>query len=209
MKALREVGYRRLLRYGAWRAYATALRAMPSPPGRSAFLRVGGATVGPDTVIMPGLRLENLDRYRGPTALRIGRDCFISYDVHMDLAAEVDIGNQVSIGPKTTIATHRNVGYADHPLQARFPARAEPVSIGPGSFIAAGTILLPGTTLGPQTFVAAGAVVRGTHPGHELLGGIPAKLIRSWNQEAPRAPETPGWPPRPPGRAEKAERPIG
>jgi acetyltransferase-like isoleucine patch superfamily enzyme len=183
MKALREVGYRRLLRYGAWRAYATALRAMPSPPGRSAFLRVGGATVG--------------------------RDCLISYDVHMDLAAEVDIGNQVSIGPKTTIATHRNVGYADHPLQARFPARAEPVSIGPGSFIAAGTILLPGTTLGPQTFVAAGAVVRGTHPGHELLGGIPAKLIRSWNQEAPRAPETPGWPPRPPGRAEKAERPIG
>lgn len=193
MKAAREVGYRRLARHGLWRAFDATLGAVPTPFLRAALLRAGGAEVGPDTIIMPGLRLENLDRHRGPAALRIGRDCFVSYDIHIDLAAEVTIGDACSIGPRTAIATHLNVGYEDHPLQDRFPTEVGPVVVGGGSFVAVGSILLPGTRLGSETFVAAGSVVRGEHAGHELLAGIPAKPIRSWRDDLPAAEPSQAW----------------
>jgi len=181
MKARHEVGWARLLRHGCWRAFDATLRAVPTPFLRAALLRAGGAGIGPDTLIMPGLRLENLDRHRGAAALSIGRDCWLGYDVHLDLAADVAIGDRVSVGSRTMFVTHLNVGYADHPLQGRFPRETEGIEIGPGSFVAAGAILLPGTRLGPETFVAAGAVVRGGHPGRELLGGSPARRLRSWD----------------------------
>lgn len=180
MKALREVGLRRLIRHGGWRGFATLVRSTPTPFARAALLRLGGARVGRDTLIMAGLRLENLDRHRGAAALVIGRDCYLSYDVHVDLAADVRLGDQVTIGPKTLILTHLNVGYADHPLQERFPTEVGGVTVGAGSFVATGAVLLAGTRLGPETFVAAGSVVKGEHPGHELLAGSPARPIRSW-----------------------------
>lgn len=180
MKAWDEVGLARLVRHGGWRGFDALLRSVPTPFLRRALLRAAGAEIGPDTILMPGLRLENLDRHRGPGALRIGRDCFVSYDVHLDLAGDVTIGDQVSIGPRTVVMTHLSVGYADHPLQDRFPRETAPVTVGPGSFLAAGVIVLPGTRLGPETFVAAGSVVRGEHPGRELLAGTPAKRLRSW-----------------------------
>lgn len=180
MKALGEVGVRRLIRHGAWRAFATVARWAPTPLARAALLRLGGARVGPDTLVMAGVRLENLDRHRGAAALSIGRDCYLSFDIHVDLAADVRIGDQVSIGPRTLILTHLNVGYADHPLQRRFPTEVADVVIGSGSFVAGGVVLLPGSRLGPETFVAAGSVVRGEHPGRELLAGTPARPIRSW-----------------------------
>jgi acetyltransferase-like isoleucine patch superfamily enzyme len=183
VKALREVGAARLARHGAWRAFATLVRSAPTPFARAGLLRLGGARVGPETLIMAGLRLENLDRHRGAAALSIGRDCYVSFDVHVDLAADVRIGDQVSIGPKTIILTHLNVGYADHPLQGRFPTQVAEVEIGPGSFVAAGVILLPGTRLGPETFVAAGSVVKGEHPGHRLLAGSPARPVRTWGPD--------------------------
>lgn len=184
MKARDEVGWTRLARYGGWRAFDAALRAVPTPFLRAALLRAGGARIGPDTLIMPGLRLENLDRHRGASALAIGRECWIGYDIHLDLAADAVLGDQVSVGSRTTFVTHLNVGYVDHPLQGRFPRETAGIEVGSGSFVAAGAILLPGTRLGPETFVAAGAVVRGEHPGRELLAGSPARQIRSWGEAA-------------------------
>lgn len=182
MKARGEVGWTRLLRYGGWRAFDAALRAVPTPFLRAALLRAGGARIGADTLIMPGMRLENPDRHRGVSALAIGRECWIGYDVHVDLAADVVLGDRVSVGSRTMFVTHLNVGYADHPLQTRFPRETGGIEVGSGSFVAAGAILLPGTRLGPETFVAAGAVVRGEHPGCELLAGSPARQIRSWGE---------------------------
>lgn len=184
MKARDEVGWTRLLRYGGWRAFDATLRVVPTPFLRAAMLRAGGARIGPDTLIMPGLRLENLDRHRGAAALAVGRECWIGYDVHLDLAADVVLRDRVSVGSRTLFVTHLSVGYADHPLQTRFPREDAGIEVGPGSFVAAGAILLPGTRLGPETFVAGGAVVSGERPGRELLAGSPARRIRSWGEDA-------------------------
>lgn len=180
MKAAREVGWRRLARYGGWSGFSALLRATPTPVLRAALLRLAGATIGPGTIIQPGLRLENADRHRGLGALAVGRDCWIGHDVHLDLAEDVVLGDQVTLSSRTVVNTHLHVGYADHPLHAHVGNMTDPVVIGSGSFVGVGAILLAGTRLGEATFVAAGAVVRGEHAGSSLLAGVPAKRVRSF-----------------------------
>lgn len=184
MKALQEVGLARLARYGGWSSFSAVLRAAPTPPLRAALLRAAGARIGRGSVVGPGLRLENLDRGRGPAALQIGRDCWISPDVHLDLADAVVLGDSVTLAARCLVNTHLNVGYADHPLQAQMPSRTAPVVVGNGSFVGVGAILLAGARLGPETFVAAGSVVSGEHEGGVLLAGAPARVVRRWDQPA-------------------------
>lgn len=51
--------------------------------------------------------------------------------------------------------------------------------IGEDSFIGAGAIILPGTTIGKSCIVGAGAVVKGIVQDHSIMAGNPAKIIGS------------------------------
>ena len=102
----------------------------------------------------------------------IGRECFLGDECLLDLAEGIELEDQVTLAERVLVLTHLNVGYADHPLQAAFPAQAAPVRFERGSFVGAGATILAGVTVGREAFVAAGSVVtdrRGpAHPG----GGI-------------------------------------
>ena len=54
----------------------------------------------------------------------------------------------------------------------------QPVSIGSGSWVGQGTIILPGARIGRNVVVAAGSVVRGDVADHAVVGGVPAKVLR-------------------------------
>lgn len=51
--------------------------------------------------------------------------------------------------------------------------------IGENCFIGAHSIILPGVTIGDQSIVAAGSVVNRDVPPNSIVGGNPAKVIRS------------------------------
>jgi acetyltransferase-like isoleucine patch superfamily enzyme len=100
----------------------------------------------------------------------------------------VVIGDDVMTGPNCYV-TDQNHVYADPatPVGQQWPAE-DPVDIGPGSWLGAGAVILPGTRLGRNTVVGAGAVVRGEFPDHAVLAGVPAKMIRRYDP-------TGGWQP--------------
>jgi hypothetical protein len=77
--------------------------------------------------------------------------------------------------------TDQNHGYADPeiPIGRQWPANAA-VSIGAGSWLGAGAIVLPGASIGRNVVVAAGSVVRGRVPDRCVVAGVPAKVIRSY-----------------------------
>ena len=52
------------------------------------------------------------------------------------------------------------------------------MSIGAGTWIGHGSIVLPGAKIGRNVVVAAGSVVRGEIPDHAVVAGVPAKVIR-------------------------------
>ena len=120
--------------------------------------------------------------------LRIGDGCSIGRGTHVVAHRSVVIGDDVITGPNVYL-TDQNHVYADPsvPIGQQWPAD-DPVVVGAGSWIGAGAVVLPGTTLGRNTVVAAGAVVRGTFPDHAVLAGVPAKVVRRYDP-------TDGWQP--------------
>jgi maltose O-acetyltransferase len=119
-----------------------------------------------------------MNLYRGGFSnLTLGDECFVGDDVLIDLAGPIGIGRQVTISTRAMLLSHLNVGYADHPLQARFPPQSFGISIGEGSFLGAGTIVVDGIRIGSKVFVAAGAVVATDITANAVVGGVPAKPL--------------------------------
>ncbi|GAA3032830.1 hypothetical protein GCM10017559_70180 [Streptosporangium longisporum] len=117
----------------------------------------------------------------GPDSIvRIGRSCSIGRGSHIVGHQSIDIGDDVFTGPYVYI-TDQNHVYDDPeaPIGRQWP-RNNPVSIGPGSWLGTGAIILPGTRIGRQCVVAGGAVVRGEFPDHSVIAGIPARVVRHY-----------------------------
>ncbi|MCP5518990.1 MAG: acyltransferase [Verrucomicrobiales bacterium] len=60
---------------------------------------------------------------------------------------------------------------------------APPIRIGPGCWIGANAVILPGVELGAGVVVAAGAVVSKSVPAGQVVGGIPARPLRRGGPE--------------------------
>ena len=52
------------------------------------------------------------------------------------------------------------------------------MTIGAGTWIGHGVVILPGTRIGRNVVVAAGAVVRGEVEDHAVVAGSPARVVR-------------------------------
>lgn len=90
---------------------------------------------------------------------------------------EVWIGDNVMIGPNTLITT---VGHPLTPMGRRkHLGIAKPIRIGNDVWIGGNVTILPGVTIGNNVVVAAGAVVTKDVPNNTLVGGVPAKIIRT------------------------------
>ena len=113
-----------------------------------------------------------------PGGLSIGHDSVINPKCHLDNRGGIRIGNFVSISSETIIIT------ADHDLDSSyFEGRSNPVIIEDYVFIGTRAMILPGVTLGKGSAVAAGAVVTKSVDPFTIVGGVPAKPIRTRNHE--------------------------
>jgi len=181
-----------------WREFQRAGLVTAGTPAGRAFRRFGrgsimafppgsvfgecGIEIGEDTLIgqqvslsagaLPGQDLLQL------TLLAIGDRCVIGRGSHIVAHESVEIGDDVWTGPYVYI-TDQNHGYEDldTPIGRQFPVN-RPVSIGSGSWLGAGAIVLPGASIGRNVVVAAGSVVRGTVPDHCVVAGVPARIVR-------------------------------
>jgi maltose O-acetyltransferase len=177
VKALDEIGGRKAARFAFYTLAMVPYRICLFPPLRSGWLRLLGARIGARTVLHD-VRFFNLYR-RGLAGLSIGDECFLGDECLLDLAEGVTLEDQVTLAERVVVLTHTNVGYQDHPLQRYFPASAAAVTLGRGCFVGANATLLPGVRVGTGSFVAAGSVVTRDVPDHTLVGGVPARPLRT------------------------------
>ena len=85
----------------------------------------------------------------------------------------------IKIGKGTTIANNVGIITANHDFnQLDKHSEGRPVTIGNDCWIGMNAIILPGVTLGDKTIVGAGSVVTKSFPGHCVIAGNPAKIIR-------------------------------
>jgi acetyltransferase-like isoleucine patch superfamily enzyme len=112
----------------------------------------------------------------GGTNLRIGRNVFINQNCTLYDLGGVDIADDVMIGPNVSLIT------SSHPLdpaQRRSVTIGKPIVIERNVWIAAGATIIGGVTIGENAVVAAGSVVTKDVLANTLVGGNPAKVIRT------------------------------
>jgi serine acetyltransferase len=111
-------------------------------------------------------------------ALVIGDGCVLGARITITAHQHVELGDSVFTGQSVFI-TDASHGYQDPetPIGKQFGAH-QPVSIGSGTWIGHGVVILPGTRIGRNVVVAAGAVVRGEIEDHAVVAGSPARVVR-------------------------------
>ena len=143
------------------------------------WIEIGDETmIGAQVTLCAGM-LPGQDLGPSPV-LRIGDRSVIGRGSHIVAHHSILIGDDVFTGPYVYI-TDQNHGYEDPdtPIGRQWPRNAA-VSIGAGSWLGAGVVVLPGACIGRNVVVAAGSVVRGNIPGHCVVAGVPARIVREY-----------------------------
>ncbi|HTB67246.1 MAG TPA: acyltransferase [Steroidobacteraceae bacterium] len=142
---------------------------------RTAIYRLAGVAIGPRTLVLGRLTLAGAGAIH--RRLHIGSDCIINAPLFLDLSAEIRIGNCISIGHHSVfVTTHHEIGPANYRSGTSI---MRPILVEDGSWIAARATILPGVTIGHSSVVASGSVVAKNVPSNALVGGVPARLIRT------------------------------
>lgn len=112
----------------------------------------------------------------GGTEIRVGRNVFVNQNCTFYDLGGLDIADDVMIGPNVSIITS---GHPLEPSERRNFVVARPIVIERNVWIAAGATIIGGVTVGENSVVAAGSVVTKDVPPNTLVGGNPARVIRS------------------------------
>jgi acetyltransferase-like isoleucine patch superfamily enzyme len=108
--------------------------------------------------------------------ITVGRAVFIGYECAFTGPADITIGDQVMIAHKVNLVT---AGHPVEPAKRRSYITAAPITLETNVWIGAAATILPGVTIGADSVVAAGAVVTHDVAPATLVGGVPAKVIRT------------------------------
>jgi acetyltransferase-like isoleucine patch superfamily enzyme len=143
--------------------------------------------IGEHTMIGPGITLSAGmvpgQRCVTDPVVTIGSRCLIGKGSGIVGHLHVAIGDDVWTGHHVYI-TDQNHGYEDVELPISRQSMPErPVSIGDGSWLGHGTIVLPGATIGRHVVVGANSVVTGEVPDFSVVAGTPARVLRRYDPE--------------------------
>ncbi|MBV7391403.1 chorismate mutase [Enterococcus alishanensis] len=111
----------------------------------------------------------------------VGENFYTNYNSILLDICPITIGNNCMFGPNVQLYT------ASHPLK---PGKrnsglelGKPITIGDNAWLGGGVVIVPGVTLGDNVVVAAGSVVTKSFGDNVVLGGNPAGVIKTIEEE--------------------------
>jgi acetyltransferase-like isoleucine patch superfamily enzyme len=139
-----------------------------------------GVTIGADTLVMHGSILH-VYNFRGmkQSGISIGKNSLIGEHNVIRGQGGVTIGDRVYTSPFVQIVSvnhvfdNPNVPFVDQGITA------EGVVIEDDVWIGSGVVITDGVRIGKGAVIAGGAVVTKDVPPHTIVGGVPAKVIRT------------------------------
>ena len=132
-------------------------------------------------IIGNNTRIANRVKIFGSEAnlLEIGQNSYVGLNSFIEgFNSKVIIGDYVSIASNVSIISGSGPN-ASPPMQKVFGNAQGTIIIGNHTWIGGNSIIMPGVTLGNYCVVAAGSYVNKSFPDYSIVGGTPAKLIRT------------------------------
>lgn len=138
-------------------------------------VRLGrGAKLGRRVIVTTTSQLSK----RG-VGLVLGEFTGIGDYAHIGCSGGVTFGSNVIAGPYLTCHSQEHITQDLHrPIRLQGTRESE-VVVGDDVWIGARVTLLSGSRVGDGCIVAAGSVVRGEFPPRSIIGGVPARVLKS------------------------------
>lgn len=157
------------LGHGSYLDHGTYLHACPQ-----------GIEIGAGTIVMHGAILH-VYNFRGmaQSGIKIGRDSLVGEYSVIRGQGGVEIGDRVYTSPFTQIIAVNHVFDDPNRPFTEQGITAEGIVIEDDVWLGAGAIITDGVRVGKGAVVAAGAVVTKDVPPHTVVGGVPAKVIKT------------------------------
>lgn len=139
-----------------------------------------GIEIGPGTIVMHGAILHVYNFRAMPrSGIRIGKDSLIGEYSVIRGQGGVTIGDRVYTSPFTQIIAVNHVFDDPNRPFVEQGITAEGIVIEDDVWLGAGAVITDGVRVGKGAVVAAGAVVTKDVPPHTVVGGVPARPIRT------------------------------
>ena len=141
------------------------------------YIHIGDGTLfGPQATLSAGM-VPGQEMVTDPV-ISVGDRCLFGKGSGIVGHLEIRIGDDVWTGHHVYI-TDQNHGYEDLGLPISKQVMPErPVSIGDGSWLGHGAVVLPGVTIGRHVVVGANSVVTSDLPDNCVAAGVPARVIK-------------------------------
>lgn len=195
---IRGIFYRLIMRIDGWAAIENNVRlrfANHIQLGHGAYLDQGvylhacpnGIRIGDQTIVMHGAVLH-VYNFRGiPTSgITIGRNSLIGEYSVIRGQGGVTIGDRVYTSPFSQIIAvnhvfdNPNIPFVDQGITA------EGIVIEDDVWIGSGAVITDGVRIGKGAVIAAGAVVTKDVAKHTVVGGVPARQIKTIQNHDPQ-----------------------
>lgn len=146
-------------------------------------------SIGDYVGIWQGARIECISEWKGEILrpeINIGNGCMFGQGLHMTTGSKIDIGDNVVVSSYCMITSiNHSFDVVDlPPLSASL--ECSDVYIGANSLIGTGAKIMPGVSIGKNCVVGAGAVVTKDVPDYSIVAGMPAKVIRYYDEGSKR-----------------------
>lgn len=153
------------------------LRAMDW--GRYLIFRLAGMRIAGRCTIFGPLIIRPVG---GAKQISIGKRTFLNTEIRFGCSrATITIGNHCQIGPRVSFETMNHTPRHSGEKRGGTP---ENIVVEDEVWIGCGAIILPGVTIGRGAVVAAGAVVNRDVEPYTMVGGVPAKPIKTLERSA-------------------------
>jgi len=128
----------------------------------------------------------------GPILI-IGNHVQLNDSCHISASHSIRIDDHVLIASKVYISDVAHGSYSgdehdSHPSHppAERPLATKPVHIHKNVWLGDGVCVLPGVNIGEGSIIGANAVVTANIPAYSIAVGIPARVIKTFNQNSKR-----------------------
>lgn len=126
-----------------------------------------------------GLRLESGVKFVTPSNIHLGRGTFLGAGTGLFAFDRIDIGADVLIARECLLITRSHIFENRNKTIREQGYTLAPIIIEDDVWLGFRSIVLPGVRIGKGAIVAAGAVVNKDVAPYTVVGGVPAKVIKS------------------------------